>query len=294
VSTRPRLRLDTLLELLDLQEIAAADGSWSFDGIAHPATLHNRVFGGLLLAQALVAAGRTVPTRLAPMSVQADFVRGVPAEVQLRYAVRRLFDAKAMAGRVVSVTGADGDVLFSATVRFSDDKPEYPSYTSVRPRTVPGPDGLADLSQRFIDVPEVPAWWAMERPIEFRHVEDPPYLEPTPEADRQTIWFTARGQMPHAELMHAAMLAYVSDMSILEPAFRKLGATRLGGERILSVNHSLWFHRPTDVTEWHQLDQWVPAMSHGRTLGHATVFDRAGSLIASVSQLGLVRAPPSG
>jgi acyl-CoA thioesterase-2 len=285
------LRLASLIELLDLRPLPGMGTAGAFEGVPQPVPA-DRMFGGLLLAQALVAAGRTVNPALEPLSLQADFAGGVPTDTPVRYAVHEIFDAASMAGRAVAVTDSGGRQLFSATARFADTRTDLPSYSTVKPRTVPGPDEVTELHERFAQVPGVPAWWAMERPVEFRHVEHPPYVERVDDRiDRQTVWFRTRGRMPDDRLLHAAVLAYVSDMSTLEPAFRMLGGTRHGpGSRILSVNHSMWFHLPATVDTWHQIDQRTPVMSHGRTLGHAEILDDAGTLVATVSQLGLVKA----
>jgi acyl-CoA thioesterase-2 len=283
----------TLPELLDLLELEAEPGDAGekrFLGRpqAHP---EDRVFGGLQLAQALAAAGRTVPEHHLALSLQADFLAGVPTSEPLRWRVERLSDARSMSTRRTSLVNEDGTELFTAVSRWGTSRKDMAVHHPARPLPAPAPEKLPELADRFGDDKRVPPWWRMERPVTFRHTTPPPYLEVVePPQDYQTAWLRATGPLPDDEVVRAAIVAYVTDMSILEGAFRALGSRRHAeGSRILSLTHTLTWHRHSDLSEWHQFDSRIQAVSHGRTLGTGDIFDRDGGHVVSASQLGLVR-----
>jgi acyl-CoA thioesterase II len=285
--------LDDLLGLLDLTSEPGPTpqsrvSHWVGDPQRHPT---DRVFGGLLLAQAVVAAGRTVPTRQRALSLQADFLAGVPTDEPLHWRVERLTDAASLSTRRATLLAPDGSERFTAVSRWGTVRTDLPVHSPAAPLPAPAPEDLPDLAQRFGDETRVPAWWRLERPVSFRHTEPPPYLEPvTPPRDHQSAWVRTTGRLPDDPVVHAAVVAYVSDMSILEGAFRALGSSRhADGSRILSLPHALTWHTHPDLSRWHQFDAHVRAVAHGRTLGEGAIFDRDGSHVVSAGQLGLVR-----
>ena len=278
------LSLDELYRLLQLED----DGDGAYWGApqTQPA---DRVFGGLLLAQAVVAAGRNVAGDQRPLALQAEFLRGVPTDRPLRWEVENLGDARSMSTRRATLRGADGD-LFTATSRWGTVRDDLPCHEAETPAPVARPEELPDLEDRFAGVPEVPQWWRMRRPVWFRHAEPPPYVEPVPRRDSQTVWVRARGDVPADHTLRAALVAYVTDMSILESAFRALGGTRHGtGSRLLSLSHSLTFHRSADLSDWHQFDSRCRTVAHGRALASGEIFDQDGRHVASATQLGLTK-----
>lgn len=249
----------------------------------------DRVFGGLLLAQSVMAAGATVPTGHQPLSMQGEFLRRVPTDQPLRWEVEHLGDARSLSTRRSTLLGAEGP-LFSATSRWGLVRTELPSYDAVDAARVSGPDELPDLEDRFGGTPEVPIWWRMRRPVWFRHVEEPPYTAPGERGDRQTVWVRARGDVPEDTTVRAALLAYVTDMSILETAFKAVGSFRHGPDsRILSLSHTLVFHVPCDLGAWHQFDSVCRTVAHGRAFATGEIFDQSGRHVASATQLGLIK-----
>lgn len=284
------LTLEELLGLLDLESDGGQDVSSVFWGWTQPHP-SDRVFGGLLLAQALIAAGRTTPAGHVPLGLQAEFLRGVPTGDALRWQVDRVADAASMTVRRVTLHDRHGVEQFTATSRWGVDRDDLTTYSSTRPRHTAAPEELADLEDRFGGDDRVPRWWRMRRPVFFRHVEPPAYTAPvSSEQEHQSVWVRARGTVPEAVAVEAAVLAYVSDMSILEPVFRARHAARHApGSRILSLSHSVAFHGRTNLSTWHQLDSVCSTVAHGRALGTGEFFDHAGRHVASVSQLALVR-----
>lgn len=261
-------------------------------GQPHP---DDRVFGGLLLAQAVVAAGRSAPEGLLPVSLQADFLAGVPTGRPITWLVEDLGTAPSMASRRATVLDEDERPLFTATVRLAAVREDLPSYAVPRPRSVPGPDGLGDLADRFEGDERIPPWWRLRRPVELRHAEPPSYLSPVePPHHQQTVWWRAQDAPAHDDLVAAAVLVYASDMSVIEPVFRRTGSARhRGSSRILSLAHSLVLHRVPRLGDWMQMDCEVAALAHGRARGTADIFGPDG-LVASFTQLALVKLDGTG
>lgn len=288
--TRPELSLGHLLELLDLRRVATGDDAPAeFRGWPqrHPA---DRVFGGLLLAQALVAAGMSTPEQHRPLALHAEFLQGVPTDEELVWKVERIADGPSMTVRRTTLHAADGSERFTATSRWGTRRADLVTYSSTRPLDAAPPEDLQDLDERFNGA-EVPTWWRMRRPVHFRHVQSPAYTAAVlPEQEHQSVWVRARGSVPEDPAVQAAILAYVSDMSILEPVFRaRRSARHAPGSRILSLSHFLTFHGSADLSEWHQLDARCNTVAQGRALGTGEFFDRSGAHLASVSQLALVK-----
>ncbi|MFE7224653.1 acyl-CoA thioesterase [Nocardioides sp. NPDC057577] len=291
--TRAAVTLDELLDLLDLScvdEPTGRVGHWIGQPQQHPA---GRLFGGLLLAQALVAAGRGIGADQRIISLQADFIGGVPTDRPLHWEVTVVSDAPSLATRRSRLLDDAGEELFGAVTRWATVRADLPSYSSIRPAPAPDPETLPDHSDRFGSDERIPPWWRLRRPIHFRHAVAPPYVtvaEPAEPADRQTTFFRATGPLPDDAVLRAALVAYVSDMSILEASFLALGSARHEpGARILSLTHALTFHAASDLTEWHQFDCRVESIAHGRAHGVGALFDAAGRHVATASQVGLVK-----
>lgn len=251
-----------------------------------------RMFGGLLLAQSLVASSRTVATRQRIVSLQADFIGGVPTDRLLDWEVTRISDAPSLSTRRSSLLGEQGQELFSAVTRWATTREDLPSHRSARPVAAPNPERLSDLTDRFHADERVPPWWRITRPVHFRHVTPAAYHVSAGTDRTQTTFFKATSQLPDEPGLRAAVFAYATDMSILEPAFVILGASRLAaGANVLSLTHSLTFHAEPDPSEWHQIDCTVDVIAHGRALGTGDVFDSGGRHVATVVQLGFIKVP---
>jgi len=283
------ITLEQLWDMLTLTETKGGDGETLWEAPDQPVP-DDRVFGGLLLAQAIVVAGQGVSADLVPATIQADFLAGVPVSGRNRWRAETLGESASMVSRRVTLVGDDGGQLFTATVRLGRVRSDLPSYETVRPREVAGPESLVDLSVRYEGEQRIPTWWRIRRPVDLRHVEAPTFLEPAAErSPEQTLWWRARGDVVADPLRTAAVIAYVSDMSLVEPVFRNTGAGRHAeGSRILSLTHSIVYHQLPDLTDWLQMDVAVRRLSHGRGLGEGEVFAGARH-IATLGQVGLVR-----
>jgi acyl-CoA thioesterase-2 len=281
--------LDDLLRLLDLEplELNLFRGqSRDLGGKA--------VFGGQVIGQALVAATRTVEGR-GPHSLHAYFLRPGDMARPIVYEVDRVRDGKSFsARRVQAIQG--GEVLLSMICSFQVPEPGF-EHQAPMPE-VPPPDSLRpqrDLVKEWLAaVPQVPSRIrdAFERRIavEFRPVEPRNPLLPSVDAPRQNYWVRASGPLPDAPLLHACVLAYASDFSLLSTALRPHGVSWLTpGLAVASIDHAIWFHRPFRIDDWLLYAMDSPTAQGGRGLSRGQFFDRAGRLVVSVTQENLMR-----
>jgi acyl-CoA thioesterase-2 len=265
-----------------------------------PQTRWQRVFGGQVIGQALVAACRTVEdvTSRPPHSLHAYFLLGGDPKVPIIYEVDRIRDGKSFTTRNVKAI-QHGHAIFSMSVSFHVHE-EGLSHQFKMP-DVPMPDALpdeAELKERiWPKMPEpVRRYYERERPIELRPVEYSRYLGETNETGCFHVWIRATGRLPDEPAIHQCVLAYASDMMLLDAAMIPHGLS-VFSENIMaaSLDHALWFHRPFRADEWLLYAQDSPNLSDSRGFSRGLIFRSDGTLIASVAQEGLlrVRRPPS-
>lgn len=298
-----------LLEVLDLQTLGDArvtvdgvDGDAETDLGESTATVfvgqsqkqaHGRVFGGQVLAQSVVAAGRTVEslgdTPRVLHSLHGYFVRPGDDRHPIRFAVERIRDGRSFSTRRVQAIQY-GKPILSMITSFQDVA-DGMDHQDLMPEA-PGPDELASIADVLggIDHPTARAL-SRRRPIDLRHVEPDIFTEPGAEhAARQRVWMRAIAALPDDPLLHAAVLAYASDFSLLEPVLRRHGVAwsdrRL---RPASLDHAMWFHRPARADEWILYAQESPSAQGGRGLSLGRMFTQDGRLVATVAQEGMVR-----
>lgn len=277
--------LDGLLVALDLQRV----GSDRFLAPRGPGQFE-RMFGGQLLAQAVVAAGATVPDQ-DPESLHAYFVgAGDPAQ-DVELLVERVRNGRSVSIRRVTITQG-GRPLLAAIVAFHGDQ---------APRGSAGP---APPDQVVEQIPLLQDWvtalrphqrdrgrsW-IERPppVEIRIDEPPSFLGGATSDAPRSHWMRVPGEVDEDPLLHAALLAHASDYLLLDMVMRARPdrvEARLGA---LSLDHSLWFHRPVHFDRWHRYDQELVTLSGERGLARGAIHDADGELVATVTQEGLLR-----
>jgi len=284
-----------VLDILDLEPLEVN----LFRGRS-PQSRWQRVFGGQVIGQALVAACRTVAdvTARPPHSLHAYFLLGGDPKVPIIYEVDRIRDGKSFTTRNVKAI-QHGHAIFSMSVSFHVHE-EGLSHQFKMP-DVPMPDALpdeAELKERiWPKMPEpVRRYYERERPIELRPVEYSRYLGETNETGCFHVWIRATGRLPDEPAIHQCVLAYASDMMLLDAAMIPHGLS-VFSENIMaaSLDHALWFHRPFRADEWLLYAQDSPNLSDSRGFSRGLIFRSDGTLIASVAQEGLlrVRRPPS-
>lgn len=252
---------------------------------------HNRVFGGQVLAQALVASSLSLreehPQRL-PHSLHAYFMRAGDDTMPIRFVVERMRDGRSFSTRRVHAI-QHGRPILSLTASFQDPAGGL-DHQDPMPQ-VPGPDSLPSMNAVYdqYDVPQ--AKRLAERPFDHRYPAGDlagPAREPG-EAVQQ-VWVRMISEPLEDPYLRSALLAFVSDFSLLEPVLRRHGLA--WGDRRLrpaSLDHAMWFHRDVDPTQWMLYDQTSPSAQGGRGLGTGRFFTQDGRLVASVAQEGMMR-----
>lgn len=280
--------LDQLLTLLDLEQI----GEDEFRGM-HPERNGSRTYGGQLVAQAIVAAGRTVPGERPIHALNAHFIRGGDTKAPLEYHVQRHRDGRAFANRQVTAM-QDGAVIFSMLIAFQDYAAGLEHSVEV-PET-PYPEELPSLGERLHGF-EDPLHWFVDalHPIDIRYANDPAWImKGTGERlNHNRVWMRADGQLSDDPLLHVAAMGYASDSTVLDSILTTHGLS-WGLDRIVAatVNHSMWFHRPFRFDDWVLYATESPVAAGSRGLATGRFFSRDGELLATVVQEGLVRHFP--
>jgi acyl-CoA thioesterase-2 len=279
--------VEKLLETLDLERIeenlfrgTSPDQSWQ------------RVFGGQVIAQALVAAQRTVPADRFCHSLHSYFMRPGDPATPIIYDVDRIRDGGSFTTRRV-VAIQHGHAIFSLSASFQKDE-EGLDHQATMP-DVPGPDEVPhgeDLNQTILKrAPEaVRRYWERPRPIEFRPISFDHYLTTDKLEPVQRVWVRCPGEIGDDRALNAAVLAYLSDMTLLDTSLFAHGLS-VFDKRIqaASLDHAMWFHRPVRVSDWLLYAQDSPSSSGARGLTRGSLYSADGVLTASVAQEGLIR-----
>jgi acyl-CoA thioesterase-2 len=279
----PQDAVDDLVKLLDLEPIEVN----LFRGVS-PDEDRQRVFGGQVAGQALVAAARTVEPGRDVHSLHAYFLRPGDPHVPILYEVDRLRDGRSFTTRRV-VAIQHGKAIFNLQASFQvhegglDHQEEMP--------VVPPADSLPTFQDRMAPYAATMGdWYHHPRPIDTRNADWdmkdrnralPPY---------QRVWLRADGELPDDPVLHACVLTYASDMTLLDTTLLPHGGTGYDGQIFMaSLDHAMWFHRPFRADEWLLYSQDTPSASGGRGLGRGLIFTESGSLAVTVVQEGLIR-----
>jgi acyl-CoA thioesterase-2 len=159
---------------------------------------------------------------------------------------------------------------------------------------VPDPETLPTWAEVMAPhAEELGDWYSRPRPIDVRHVGEPMRTLPGAGIQRSPIhkmWLRADGKLPDVPLLHACLVAYASDMTLLDTIMLPHGLIWSEGSQA-SLDHAMWFHRPFRADEWLLYDQSSPTAAGARGLATGTIFTREGALAVSVVQEGLIRTP---
>jgi acyl-CoA thioesterase-2 len=278
--------VDQLLEVLDLRQT----GEMTFRGISPPVG-PQRVYGGQVAGQALVAAGRTVDPSRFVHSLHGYFVRPGDSGEPIEYQVEKIRDGRSFSVRR-SVALQHGRPIFfmSASFQRQEDGLDHEALT---PPDVPAPDAVPTMSDRLARYPERLGIWTMiPRPIDVRYVGEPGWVRPgdRPAEPHLRVWMRIDGELPDDPLLHACALTYASDLTLLDAVLATHGEVwGPGGVVGASLDHALWFHRPFRADEWFLYDCESPSASGARGLATGRLFTATGRHIASAVQEGLLR-----
>ncbi len=279
--------MEELIATLDLEKLEEN----IFRGVS-PDIGWQRVFGGQVIAQALMAAQRTVDDDRFAHSLHAYFMRPGDPSVPILYQVERIRDGSSFnTRRVVAVQ--HGKAIFAMSVSFQIDEEGYehqiamPSVT--QPEDLMGEKEFKELFMK--NAPEnVRRYWSRERPIEVRPTSLVHYLTKDKLEPKQDVWVRTLGEVPDDRRYRNAMLAWLSDMTLLDASLYPHG-TSIFDPRLqaASLDHAMWFHRPFTFDDWLLYTQDSPSASGARGMTRGSIYSRSGTLIASVAQEGLIR-----
>ncbi|QGG96390.1 acyl-CoA thioesterase II [Actinomarinicola tropica] len=276
--------VDDLVHLLDLEAIEVN----IFRGTS-PDEDRQRVFGGQVAAQALMAATRTVDEDRKVHSLHGYFLRPGDPTVPILYEVDRIRDGRSFTTRrVVAIQHGKAIFNMSASYQVVEGGLEH----QLEMPEAPDPETIPDFRSRMAPWAEMMGdWFHRPRPIDMRHVDfvAPDSDEQMPPMSR--VWMKADGRLPDDPVLHTCVLAYLSDMTLLDTTLLPHGRSGWGGGEMMmaSLDHAMWFHRPFRADEWLLYSQDTPSTSNARGLARGSIFTHDGQLAVSVVQEGLIR-----
>jgi len=280
--------MQELLAILDLEKLEHN----LFRGRS-PQVGWQRVFGGQVIGQALVAAQRTVDRRRHVHSLHCYFMRPGDPAVPIIYEVDRIRDGGSFTTRRV-VAIQHGHAIFSLEASFQVDE-EGLEHQMTMPEGVPGPEALKTQHELLEaiggHVPEaIRKYWARERPLEVKPVNVEHYTSREKLPPCQNVWVRTTGPVPDDRALQAAVLAYLSDMTLLDTSTFAHGRSGFDADlQMASLDHAMWFHRPARLDDWLLYTQDSPNAIGSRGFSRGALYTRQGALVASVAQEGLVR-----
>ncbi len=281
--------LRALVELLDLEQIEhdhfrgqSPDEGWQ------------RVYGGQVLGQALVAASRTVAGERSAHSLHGYFLRAGDPGTPILYVVDRIRDGGSFSTRRV-VAIQRGRPIFNLSISFQLPE-EGLSHQDPMPEAPPPEDLEPEIEVRRRNAEraglgeELKKFFTRRRPIEVRPVDPRDDFDPTPRPPHQLCWIKTSDRLPDDVRIHQCALAYLSDWSLLDTCTYPHSLSFVNPcFQVASLDHAMWFHRPFRADEWLLYQQDSPSASGGRGFNRGAIFRRDGELVASVAQEGLIR-----
>jgi acyl-CoA thioesterase-2 len=280
--------VDSLVGLLDLEAIETN----IFRGVS-PKVAMQRVFGGQVAGQALVAAGRTVDSERRVHSLHSYFIRPGDPSIPIIYTVERIRDGRSFSVRRVLAI-QHGEPIFTLSASFQLPQGGIDHQAGMSP--VPPPESLPTLAERYEGFDDL---WSVMRQIpqafDVRYVDDPPWVqraEGPRENQPHRIWLKADGVLPDDPLLHICAVTFASDMNLLDSVLIHHGlAARLDPIGMASLDHAMWFHRQFRADDWLLYVSSSPSASGGRGLATGQFYSRDGRLVVSVTQEGMIRLP---
>ncbi|QXJ24600.1 acyl-CoA thioesterase II [Actinomadura graeca] len=279
--------LKSLLDLLDLEQIE----NDIFRGRS-PEDRQQRVFGGQVAGQALVAAGRTVPVNRPVHSLHAYFIRPGDPLVPLVYTVDRVRDGRSFTTRrVVAIQHGKAIFTLSASFQIAEDGPHHQAPMPDAPAPETLPTALERLTPLFGEAGA--RAFTEQRPFDVRHATPLTWeaaKDPSLATPETRVWLKVDGELPDDPLLHVCLMTYASDMTLLDTVLLNHGLA-WGDKRTMgaSLDHAMWFHRPFRADDWLLYSQDTPFAGGARGLARGQVFTHGGELVVSVMQEGLIR-----
>jgi acyl-CoA thioesterase-2 len=270
-----------LVGLLDLETIELD----MFRGFTPPEERH-RIYGGQVVAQALTAAYRTIDGRLCH-SLHAYFIRPGDPKVPILFKVERGRDGGTFSTRRV-IAIQHGKQIFNLAASFQT--PEKGFEHQVAMPAAPDPEGLLNEQELRQQAGQSGDWGGRSWPVEVKPVDPPHFGAKRPLDPHYNVWFRVVGGLSNDIPLNQCALAYASDMTLLDASLRPHSVEWNSGRlQVASLDHALWFHQPSDLTQWHLFVQDSPSASGGRGFNRGDIFSRDGRLVASAAQEALIR-----
>lgn len=281
--------LQKVIEILDLEEIEK-----NHYRATSPNEGWQRVYGGQVIGQALVAASRTVDEDRHTHSLHGYFLRGGDTDIPILFKVDRIRDGKSFTTRRV-VAIQKGQPIFTMSISFQVAE-EGLTHQFKMPEAPP-PDALkdedeilAEQAQYWSEVPQENH--ITTSAIQIRHAQPADFVNRSALPPEQLCWMKTRERLPDNQRLHQCVLAYLSDWSLLDTAIRPHGISALKDNlQMASLDHAMWFHRPFRADEWLLYEQDSPVAGGARGFNRGLIYNQAGELVASTTQEGLIRVP---
>lgn len=282
--------VDQVLAVLDLEDSVARTAEDIFTGISHFMPT-GRIYGGQVVAQAVIAAQRTVPVDRILHSMHGYFLRPGDTSQGLTLSVDRIHDGRSFATRRAQAY-QNGVPIWSMIASFQDSDPGV-EHVIPMPEGIPDPDSLPPDEEASPGIDEGTRKLLGLRPVDVRHVEQPLWTSADPSrTNRQHVWMRMKAPFPDGAGLHRAALAYMSDMTIQETVLRANGVHwGAPGLKVASLDHAMWWHRFARVDEWLLYVQESPNARGGRGLATGRMYTRDGILVATVTQEIMIRVP---
>ena len=282
--------LKEVLDLLDLEQLEQD----LFRGRS-PEERIQRVFGGQVAAQALVAAGRTVPEDKHVHSLHAYFIRPGDPSIPIVYDVERVRDGRSFTTRRV-VAIQHGKAIFTMSASFHIQEEGIAHQASTMP-AVPDPETLPTVQEQMAALVgedhEFREWLARPRPVDARYVSPltwEAHLDPDLRSAETNVWFRFDADLPDDPLLHVVLAAYASDYTLVDTILLAHGLA-WGTSDIMgaSLDHAMWFHKPFRADDWTLYAQESPWAGGARGLARGEMFNASGELVVSVVQEAMIR-----
>jgi acyl-CoA thioesterase II len=276
--------VDDLIALLDLEAIEVN----IFRGVS-PDERRQRVFGGQVAGQALVAAARTVDTQTRSIhSLHAYFLRPGNPTRPILYEVDRIRDGRSFTTRrVVAIQNGQAIFNLQASFHIAESGPNHQLPIPI----VPSAESLPDFKTRMEPYrAQIGDWYDRPRPIDLRYIGTTPMDRRGVSSATQQVWLRADGVLPDDPVLHACIVTYASDMTLLDTTVLPHGLSWDDpGLQMASLDHAMWFHRPFRADGWLLYDQITPSTCDARGLATGSIFTESGELVISVVQEGMIR-----
>lgn len=279
--------IDDLLGILDLETL----GDDRFRGNSPPYGWQ-RVFGGQVVAQSVVAADRTVVAERTMHSLHGYFLRPGDPSIPILFEVERLRDGGSFSTRRVAAL-QHGKPIFWMTASYQPLEAGFEHRIAMPavpgPDELPSEDGFTDIVGRSAPEP-FKLYWQPPQPLTFKLTDRRHLLKLPGDNPRQSVWVKTSGPMPDDRRLHQVVLAYLSDLTLLDTSLLVHGRAIFDPTlQVASLDHAMWFHRPVKVDDWLLYVQDCPSTAGGRGFTRGSLFSRDGVLVASVAQEGLIR-----